>query len=593
MIRVFLLMIRYAYLVLLVKCQLAQRSHAFHLHYSSSCRTDCSLHGSHGSVSHSQNPLQFPFYLRYSSSDDNVEAERSKIGDKIGDQTSGRLSRPSIPVIGPIPLAPPLMVGDDMIVKQPTPMQWTTFEEARWIHMNSHNMSLVDASPIVAVIDEVTGYKASNSFVTGRYATIAAIMGVQQLQDKDNDETIGGSYSSFTESSSVRLYGIGRAVLCEFYNRIPSAFTTAFTEEDDEDDDDDDYTDDDYDYTYFSSGRAPIIMAEFELLYDVDVPKVYDDADANVANVRRHASAWSTNFWSSLTLSSKAMDSILASKYSNRGKILSLSSYNNNYQQNKKKVFDNLGDAYTSPAASIANLARFGGQVNMMHDSRRSLVSGIIAAKRRLQNYYDQLSSLNDYGQSLQPKGESKWLWNEMTDEWEQDSSSVEWEQETASLLLEREHDLIVDESNTASDEPNDESPENHSTEVKSAQYLTMRNGKTVSEMENFGLSYYGAFSSLSSLTEEAMRRFKPYYSSSHREREEYTYEVQSFVAWKALEGIVSPNDVAWCLLCTSAKDRLLRAYDIMYEHRLGLEELVDSLSQELSSCGEECTDLW
>jgi hypothetical protein len=491
------------------------------------------------------------------------------------------------------------MVGDDMIVKQPTPMQWTTFEEARWIHMNSHNMSLVDASPIVAVIDEVTGYKATNSFVTGRYATIAAIMGVQQLQDKDSDEKRGGSYSSFTESSSVRLYGIGRAVLCEFYNRIPSAFTTANTEEDDEDDDDDydDYTDDDHDNTYLSSGRAPIIMAEFELLYDLDVPKVYDDADTNVANVRRHASAWSANFWSSLTVSSKAMDSILASKYSNTGKILSLSSYNNNYQQNKKKVFDNLGDAYTSPAASIANLARFGGQVNMMHDSRRSLVSGIIAAKRRLQNYYDQVSSLNDYGQSLQPKGGSKWLWNEMTDEWEQDSSSLEleWEQETASLLLEREYDLIGDKSTTSSNEPNDESPENHPTEqeIKSAQYLTMRNGKTVSEMENFGLSYYGAFSSLSSLTDEAMRRFKPYYSSSHREREEYTYEVQSFVAWKALEGIVSPSDVAWCLLCTSAKDRLLRAYDIMYEHRLGLEELVDSLSQELSSCGEECTDLW
>lgn len=475
-------------------------------------------------------------------------------------------------------------------------MQWTTFEEARWIHMNSHNMSLVDAAPIVAVIDEVTGYKASNSFVTGRYATIAAIMGVQQLQDGNNDEILGGSHSSFTESSSVRLYGIGRAVLCEFYNRIPSTFTTANADEDEDDDEYDDYMEDDYDNTYLSSGRAPIIMAEFELLYDADVPKVFDDGDVTTANFRRHASAWSTNFWSSLTLSSKAMDSILASKYSNTGKILSLSSYNNNYQQNKKKVFDNLGDAYTSPAASIANLARFGGQVNMMHDSRRSLVNGIIAAKRRLQNYYDKVATLNDYGQSLPPKGGSKWLWNEMTNEWEQDSSSLEleWEQETTSLLLEREHD-VADESIGSSTEPHGDSPENQSTEqdAKSPQYLTMRNGKTVNEMENYGLSYYGAFSSLSSLTEEAMRRFKPYYSPSHREREEYTYEVQSFVAWKALEGIVSPSDVAWCLLCTSAKDRLLRAYDIMYEHRLGLEEVVDSLSQELHSCGEECTDLW
>jgi hypothetical protein len=353
--RILALMLRYAYLILLVNCQLVRRSYSFRLSCSRSCRADGGFHGSHASGSIGQNTPRFAFYLRYSSSDDGVEAERSNLGD----QQSGRLSRPSIPVIGPIPLAPPLMVGDDMIVKQPTPMQWTTFEEARWIHMNSHNMSLVDAAPIVAVIDEVTGYKASNSFVTGRYATIAAIMGVQQLQDGNNDEILGGSHSSFTESSSVRLYGIGRAVLCEFYNRIPSTFTTANADEDEDDDEYDDYMEDDYDNTYLSSGRAPIIMAEFELLYDADVPKVFDDGDVTTANFRRHASAWSTNFWSSLTLSSKAMDSILASKYSNTGKILSLSSYNNNYQQNKKKVFNNLGDAYTSPAYYIGIIEIF------------------------------------------------------------------------------------------------------------------------------------------------------------------------------------------------------------------------------------------
>lgn len=579
--RVILLLFRHTCLVLLSCCQFVQRVYAFHLSRCC-CGTYSSFLVSYETPRQSLKSPRFAVYLHYSSSDDDVEAERSKNDNGNVRSVSSSFSRPSVPVIGPIPMAPPLMVGDSMIVKHPTPMQWTTFEEARWIHMNS-NMSLVDASPIVAVIDEVTGNKASNSGVGGRYATIAAIMGVLK---EDTDEQFSSSTTSFTESSSVRLYGIGRAVLCDFYNRIPSAFTTTKADEDDyDDDDDDDYLDDDYDNTYLSSGEAPIIMAEFELLSDTDVPKVYD-ADADAADSRRHASAWSSNFWSSLTLSRKAMDGILASKYSSNGKILSLSSYNNNHQQNKKKVFDNLGDAYTSPAASIANLARFGVQVNMMHDSRRSLVNGIIAAKRRLQNYYSKMAELDNYGQQQHPKGGLKWLWNEMTDEWEQD---------TASILLEEDHEVIISNNLTSSSSEPQVSSETHSIEedVKTVQHVTMRNGKTVSEMENYGLSYYGAFSSLSSLTDEAMRKFQPYYSPLHREREEYTYEVQSFVAWKALEGIVSPSDVAWCLLCTSAKERLLRAYDIMYEHRLGLEELVDSLSQELSSCGEECTDLW
>jgi len=524
----------------------------------SSCAIDCAFPIAGSDACISRTPW---LILLFSSRKDTTSSN---------DDNSKRVfRRPSIPVIGPIPLAPPLLVGDNMVVKQPTPMQWTTFEEALWIHTNSNNSSTaVDASPIVAIMDEVTG-KASSSFL-GRYATIAAIMGQQRGNDNQED--------TIAEASSVRLYGIGRAVLCDFYNRIPSSYTV--TDKGIEDDDHE--YDDDYDNTYLGSGQAPILMAEFELLSDMDTPAAYDAYHQTASsNSIRHASAWSSNFWSSLTLSSKAMDSILASQYSNGDEALSLSAYINSNNYYKKKIFNDLGYGFTSPVAAITHLARFGGQVSMMHDARRTLVSGIIAAKRRLQNKYSNLAEMDSQdGPQL--------LWNEMTSMWEQDSVSSSAEQifnsgdsDDNSPILKSIEDQIEDY--------NDEKRK----ELRFLQRVTMRNGKLVSEMESYGMSYYGAFSSLSALTEEAMRQMEPYYSPSHREREEYKYEIQSFVAWKTLEGIVSQNDVALCLMCTSTKERLLRAYDIMYEHRLGLEALGEALSQELSSCGEECTDLW
>ena len=89
------------------------------------------------------------------------------------------------------------------------------------------------------------------------------------------------------------------------------------------------------------------------------------------------------------------------------------------------------------------------------------------------------------------------------------------------------------------------------------------------------------------------MLYLEPYYSPSHREREEYEAEIASFVAWRCLEEYVDPSDIAAALMTPSATERLNMAYEIMMRHREELNELVKTISDDLLECGDECKDLW
>ena len=111
--------------------------------------------------------------------------------------------------------------------------------------------------------------------------------------------------------------------------------------------------------------------------------------------------------------------------------------------------------------------------------------------------------------------------------------------------------------------------------------------------MENYGANFFGAFSSIDALTKEALKMFEPYYSETHRDREEFELEVSSFVAFRVLEGYADPKDIVWSLHCTSSRERMERAYHIMIDHRIKLRKLAERISDELRDCGEECTDLW
>ena len=110
-----------------------------------------------------------------------------------------------------------------------------------------------------------------------------------------------------------------------------------------------------------------------------------------------------------------------------------------------------------------------------------------------------------------------------------------------------------------------------------------------LSKMKNYGFGSYGILSTIPDLTRQLMDYLEPYYSPSHREREEYEAEIASFIAFKCLEEYVDPSDVAAAMLSPSATERLNMAYDLMMRHREELTELVKMISDDLHECGDDC----
>jgi hypothetical protein len=129
-----------------------------------------------------------------------------------------------IPVIGPLLNAPPLIIGGTLWLSPPTPLQWKTIEicvEAQHSALlksnannNTETVATVDAAPLVAILQEGGG----------NYVTIAAIEGiVAESQTIDTSdpisfrESLAGFCSPYySESSRIRLVGIGIATLSGF-----------------------------------------------------------------------------------------------------------------------------------------------------------------------------------------------------------------------------------------------------------------------------------------------------------------------------------------------------------------------------------------
>lgn len=73
--------------------------------------------------------------------------------------TEAHLQRLSVPLIGPLPNSSPLIVGGEMSLNHPTPLQWSSLEESVIIHMERNKgtgETAIDGAPIVAVIDEIS-----------------------------------------------------------------------------------------------------------------------------------------------------------------------------------------------------------------------------------------------------------------------------------------------------------------------------------------------------------------------------------------------------------------------------------------------------
>jgi hypothetical protein len=198
-----------------------------------------------------------------------------------------------------------------------------------------------------------------------------------------------------------------------------------------------------------------------------------------------------------------------------------------------------------SPVHAIAEMSKLHNRVIYLHEDRRRLVKGLKAAKARLENKM-MFEDHDGIGQATY-----------------RDEDGEEIVQE----FLQRY---------------------DHEDEV-----LPTLDTSVLSTKENYGLNYYSAFSSIPQLTNVALQSFEPYYSPERRSGEEHEMEIASFVAFRALDGFCTPQDIAWALQCTNTIERFNTAYSIMYRHKLSLEKMAEYASQDLRDCGEECTDIF
>ena len=85
------------------------------------------------------------------------------LGDEAAMQTP-RIVGFNVPLIGPIPGRLPLVMGSELLLV-PTPMQWKALEESVLLHrqyikeQGNSTITGIDAAPLVAVIDEVSGQR--------------------------------------------------------------------------------------------------------------------------------------------------------------------------------------------------------------------------------------------------------------------------------------------------------------------------------------------------------------------------------------------------------------------------------------------------
>lgn len=349
----------------------------------------------------------------------------------------------------------------------------------------------------------------------GRYATLAAVVGVRTNSESESISDMSNSGESFMDtvsrikqlgieeklSGSVRLIGIGRAVLGDLFYKVPSEINDVM-EEDDEDDEDDDYE--------YESRGMPIMMANFKILHDVGVRS------------------------------------------------------NKEWKVGEKSRF-------VSPVHMLSHLNSAKNNAERCHDDRKKLIAGLKAGKARLTNAklkedledYDGLGMLANID------------WDENCDIEAPCEDSINLDMSEIFSMLESKMKFSAEGSY-------DESQETVASP-----------SQTLSQMENYGVTFYSGFATLTELTDQALSTLDPYYSPKFKNREEYWFEVFGFVAWRALEGFVEPGELAWALKCRSSLVRLERACELLLHHRMLLQELASEVSEELKDCGEECSDLW
>lgn len=460
----------------------------------------------------------------------------------------------TIPVLGPIPNQGPLLLGAEFTLNPPvTPLLWQTIQEAVWQHArfcqhhdDAHNQGTIDAAPLVAVMDTATSSSSTGRYGNrGRYATIAAVVGVTTTTTRERPTLDLSDSTTFMESlrqvgqqqrqtvapwdSKIRLVGVGRALLRDFFYRMPSTVMQ-------------DHVDDEGYVQKMEKSR--LATGVYQDNTEVPDDSSDDDIDEDRLNlVMAHF----------VVLTDRRRVDLTQPAWSRRDDDVTMS----------------------SPVHAVTEMASWARKLDYIHQDRRRLVAGLQAATARLE-------SASARRQRSQHQGGNNLDWD---DEFAEDYDGL-------GMLTASRHDMNMHEEREAT-----QGAVEDVLQVPPVPHDEDDQGETPSqltEMENYGMGYSSAsFSTIPQVTTVWLEKLEPFYSPELRATEEYYYEILSFVAILSMDKFLRDRDMGWALTCANTSERMQQAYEWMYRHVRLLEQEAAEASAKLRDCGEECTDLW
>ena len=446
--------------------------------------------------------------------------------------TSNREERHGVPVLGPFFNEPPLLVGSTLYIDKPTPHQWTSLENSVQLHQEYTNRKRN------ATAD---GFNLTDGF---QAAPIVAILDNYTSHVKPNEGRL---------ATLAAIVGISKSSKSE-NNSIKSALATPL----------------DSKIRLVGIARARLRDFFYENVKDDATEESVDqETEQETEEECRHAHESESDEETGILVTCAECGAHLKIMQHVHEEESVLSDDNDDDDATEAPIvmaeFDVVTDSlkrsttnekeeiwykgtqstYMSPVHALNEMSTLHNKLMRLHNERRKLVQDIKTAIFRLEsnNIFEDFDGIGQVTQK--------------------------------------------DKNDTLEFHKSQDYNDND----KDAKYSV--DPSVLTNLNNYGLDPYSSMSSLLDLTDATMQTLKPYYPTSIQQEEEFRLEITSFVAFKALEGFCSSEDVAWALTCTNTVERLQRADEIMTQHVLLMKLKAEQLKIDLKECGQEFADLF
>ena len=515
-----------------------------------------------------------------------------------------------IPVLGPFPNKPPMLLGSDFVLSAPTPVQWKTIMECVDVHdvalkslkINGTYAANLDAAPVVAILENDPHVDPTSGT---RYATLAAIVSVTSLEHfldtsdasrfRDSLQRIRTASSTFfTPESKIRMVGVGRAQLSHFGTKHKDAIITNPPRSPSDG------------YGEPEDGQ-PILMARLNVVLDGGVASIGKNIHAQ--------DPYPTGQQAMETVRSREMSEMsmwvsrINSLHADRQKLVhglqAASARLENAANHEWRDFDGIGAFYNAkdkkaeaelqappppPPQQQQQEPLDEAALMAMEQARRE------AIERELAHLFALEHPRINHNQPPPPIENTNF--EPEPGRYSPDSA---FQEKIKDLLSIFQNELYDAAATTFNRQPSSYLP------PEAARLLNL---------PNFGMGYSEtSFAPLDASTKEFVERLQPYYSYEQSNTEEFYYSTYSFVALHSLQTFLlhklehdastshpsasqpsassSSIELLQAMKCTNTMQRLQQVYEWMHQHTSLLRTLAKAKSQELRHCGQECTDLW